>query len=95
MRNRYLAIVVVGLFMLPARATVAQETGENMGGAYANGGFVVGPSGMASPVIGDGVGGGFVVGPSGVASPVLGDDVGGRFVVGPRGIASPVIGDGN
>jgi hypothetical protein len=87
------AIVMVGLLMLPARAAVAQDT--SMGDRYLGGGYVVGQSGAASPVIGDGVGGEFVVGPNGVASPVRGDSVGGRFVIGPNGVASPVIGDGN
>jgi hypothetical protein len=87
MRNLHLAVVVAGLLTLPARAAVAQDTSENMGGGY-----VVGPNGVASPVIGDGMGGGFVVGPSGVASPVIGDRTGGAFVVGPSGVASPVVG---
>lgn len=88
MRIQHLAIVMAGL-MLPAFAAVAQDTSENTVG-----GFVVGPSGVASPIVGDGMGGGFVVGPSGVASPVIGDGRGGGFVVGPSGVASPVVGGG-
>jgi hypothetical protein len=93
MRNRHLAIVIAGLLVLPARAAVAQDT--SLGDRYVGGGYAVGRSGVASPVLSDGVGGEFVVGPNGVASPVLGDGVGGRFVIGPNGVASPVIGDGN
>jgi hypothetical protein len=93
MCNRHLAIIVAGLLALPARAALAQDT--SMGNRYVGGGYTVGRSGVASPVIGNGVGGEFVVGPNGVASPVLGDGVGGRFVVGPNGVASPVLGDGN
>jgi len=52
MRIRHLAIVVAGLLMLPAFAAAAQGTDEGMGG-----GFVVGPNGVASPVVGDGMGG--------------------------------------
>lgn len=94
MCNRHLAIVIAGLFMLPSPAAVAQDT--SIGDRYLGSGYVVGGSGVASPVIGNGMGGEFVVGPNGVASPVLGDGVGRRFVIGPNGgVASPVIGDGN
>jgi hypothetical protein len=93
MCNQHLAIVIAAVLILPARAAVAQDT--SMGDRYVGGGYVVGPSGVASPVIGNGVGGEFVVGPNGVASSVLGDGVGGRFVIGPNGVASPVLGDGN
>jgi hypothetical protein len=76
--NRHLALVVAGLFVLPALAATVQEIRNSMGGRFA-----VGTDGTPYLVMADGLRVAFADGPEGGASPVIGDGIGGRTVYGP------------